>query len=224
MDQEEDPDDPCYLCRQCGYDITDTDQLVSKDIVMEAGIFKDEQDLIDDGDPAAYNRMEGTICSDIICSECNSLLGWRFIKVPEETDVLKTGRVLAHLNKLLMWDGREMLYPNTLMVTFNQSTAAHFFLCRQCSTVLVLVKDLMHLIPGHNDQRSVNVDVAGEAHYRAEDANVATDVNYKGCRKLLGWKFVFVPVQTKEVQTGRFLLHLEKLLRWDINDEPVENA
>ncbi|CAL5389836.1 unnamed protein product [Camellia sinensis] len=146
MDQEQDPDDPCYLCRQCGYDITDTDQLVSKDIVMEAGIFKDD-DYKDDGDPAAYNRMKGTICSDIICGECNSLLCWRFIKVPEETDVLKTGRVLAHLNKLLMWDGREMLYPDTLMVTFNQTTAAHFFLCCQCSTLLVLVKDLMHLIP-----------------------------------------------------------------------------
>ncbi|XP_028102625.1 uncharacterized protein LOC114301864 [Camellia sinensis] len=128
-----------------------------------------------------------------------------------------------------MWDGREMLYPNALMVTFNQTTAAHFFLCRQCSTALVLVKDLMHLIPdiminAGIFQNVVNVDVAGEAHYRAEDANVATDVNYKGCRKLLGWKFVFMPVQTKEVQTRRFLLHLEKLLRWDINDELVENA
>ncbi|CAL5389837.1 unnamed protein product [Camellia sinensis] len=38
-------------------------------------------------------------------------------------------------------------------------------------------------------QNVVNVDVAGEAHYRAEDANVVTDVNCKGCRKLLGWKF-----------------------------------
>ncbi|XP_028102622.1 protein yippee-like At3g55890 [Camellia sinensis] len=128
-----------------------------------------------------------------------------------------------------MWDGREMLYPDTLMVTFNQTTAAHFFLCCQCSTLLVLVKDLMHLIPdiminAGIFQNVVNVDVAGEAHYRAEDANVVTDVNCKGCRKLLGWKFVFVPVQTKEVQTGRFLLHLKKLLRWDINDEPVENA
>ncbi|CAL5352942.1 uncharacterized protein LOC114260412 [Camellia sinensis] len=229
MDQEEDPDDPCYLCRQCGYDITDIDQLVSKDIVMEAGIFKDD-DYKDDGGDPAYNRMEGTNeVYDVICTECDSLLGWRFIKVSEETDVLKTGRVQAHLNKLLMWDGSEMLYPDTLMVTFNQTTAAHFFLCRQCSTPLVLVSDLMHLIPDIMINAGifrdvVNVDVAGEAHYRAEDANVVTDVNCKGCRKLLGWKFVFVPVQTKEVQTGRFLLHLEKLLRWDINDEPVENA
>ncbi|XP_028102626.1 uncharacterized protein LOC114301865 [Camellia sinensis] len=76
----------------------------------------------------------------------------------------------------------------------------------------------------------VDVDVS-KVHYRMERTNMVTDVYHYGCKKFLGFKFVLVPVETKVVETGRFLLYLEKLRRWDGNNlvyghtiELVENA
>ncbi|XP_028125972.1 protein yippee-like 3 [Camellia sinensis] len=63
---------------------------------------------------------------------------------------------------------------------------------------------------------SVNVDVAGKAHYRMQCTDTVADVNCSGCRKLLGWKYIEVPKEeTIFLKTGTFLLHLNMLLKWN---------
>ncbi|CAL5424348.1 unnamed protein product [Camellia sinensis] len=73
-------------------------------VMIEEGIFKDVEN-VDVADPA-HNRMDPTNkAADVNCSICKSILGWKYIEVPEETDVVKTGRFLLHIN---------MLFANTL--------------------------------------------------------------------------------------------------------------
>ncbi|CAL5335100.1 unnamed protein product [Camellia sinensis] len=108
------------------------------DIVMiEGGIFKDVEN-VDVADPA-HNRMDPTNkAANVNCSICKSILGCKYIEVPEETDVVKNGRFLLHLNKFLIWDESNMLFADTLTVTFHRTPNALFLLCRRCNTHLCL--------------------------------------------------------------------------------------
>ncbi|CAL5388619.1 unnamed protein product [Camellia sinensis] len=172
----QDPDDIFYLCRQCRTHLALTEEFVSKDIVMEAAILENVKN-VDVAGPEHYRMERANTVADVNCTGCRSLLGWKFVEVPEENDVVMTGRFLLYLNKLLKWDGKTIRYADTLMATFSQTPDVHFYLCRQCSTHLVLTKNFMRnftdvmIDDGGIFANVVNVDVAGEAHYRMKCDN-----------------------------------------------------
>ncbi|CAL5388607.1 unnamed protein product [Camellia sinensis] len=160
--------------------------------------------------PFHYQIDGNNLVADVTCNGCNSLLGLKYVRVPQRNYAVQPRRFLLQLNKLLMWDGKNMLYADTRMVTFHQIPNARFFLSRQCNTHIALNEDFMIRIP------SVNVDVAGKAHYRMQCTDTVADVNCSGCRKLLGWKYIEVPKEeTIFLKTGTFLLHLNMLLKWN---------
>ncbi|CAL5352941.1 unnamed protein product [Camellia sinensis] len=82
--------------------------------VLDILALKNNLENVDVADPA-HNRMDPTNkAADVNCSICKSILGWKYIEVPEETDVVKTGRFLLHMNKFLIRDGSNMLFADTL--------------------------------------------------------------------------------------------------------------
>ncbi|KAI7984657.1 hypothetical protein LOK49_LG15G01453 [Camellia lanceoleosa] len=53
------------------------------------------------------------IIVDVNCKDCKTPLVWKFVEVPRENITVAAGRFLLYLNKLLMWDGKDMLYADT---------------------------------------------------------------------------------------------------------------
>ncbi|XP_028056312.1 protein yippee-like F37A8.5 isoform X3 [Camellia sinensis] len=208
-----------YRCCQCSTTLAFTDHLVSKDIVKEAAILTDVQNVTAAG---PYQIDSNNLVADVTCNGCNSLLGWKYVRVPQRNYAVQPRRFLLQFrNKLLMWDGKNMLYADTRMVTFHQIPNARFFLCRQCNTHIALNEDFMIRIPdiminAGIFEEVVNVDVAGKAHYRMQCTDTVADVNCSGCRKLLGWKYIEVPKEEAIfLKAGTFLLHLNMLLKWN---------
>ncbi|KAI7983195.1 Protein yippee-like CG15309 [Camellia lanceoleosa] len=68
---------------------------------------------VDVAGPAHFRIDHGNTVADVNCHCCKTPFGWKYVVVPEETIILKTGSFLLHLNKLLMWDGKNMLYADT---------------------------------------------------------------------------------------------------------------
>ncbi|CAL5388613.1 unnamed protein product [Camellia sinensis] len=78
--------------------------------MIEGGIFKDVEN-VDVADPA-HNRMDPTNkAANVNCSICKSILGCKYF---------------------LIWDGSNMLFADTLTVTFHRTPNALFLLCRRC--------------------------------------------------------------------------------------------
>ncbi|XP_028125959.1 uncharacterized protein LOC114322752 [Camellia sinensis] len=97
--------------------------------------------------PFHYQIDGNNLVADVTCNGCNSLLGWKYVRVPQRNYAVQPRRFLLQLNKLLMWDGKNMLYADTRMVTFHQIPNARFFLSRQCNTHIALNEDFMIRIP-----------------------------------------------------------------------------
>ncbi|XP_028056333.1 protein yippee-like 3 [Camellia sinensis] len=80
--------------------------------MIDAGILKNVVN-VDVAGPEDYRVDHGNTVADVNCNRCKTPFGWKYVLVPEETIILKTGSFLLHLNKLLMWDGKNMLYADT---------------------------------------------------------------------------------------------------------------
>ncbi|KAA8549238.1 hypothetical protein F0562_000922 [Nyssa sinensis] len=112
IEYDQTPDVHFFLCRQCRAHIALTQEFFFTDIMMNAGIFKNVVNVQVDGQ--AHNRTEGpNQVANAHCNRCNRLLGWKFVEVRNNTIIVKPGRFLLHLNKLLLWDGNQMLYSDT---------------------------------------------------------------------------------------------------------------
>ncbi|GFS37907.1 hypothetical protein Acr_00g0054760 [Actinidia rufa] len=109
IEYDQTPDVQFYLCRQCRAHMALTQDYVITDIMIEAGIFRNAVNVHVEDDPTRY-RMDGhRTVANVYCERCRTVLGWKFVEVPDETILVKPGRFLLYLNKLLLWDGSQIL-------------------------------------------------------------------------------------------------------------------
>ncbi|CAL5426655.1 unnamed protein product [Camellia sinensis] len=99
----QDPDDIFYLCRQCRTHPALTEEFISKDIVMEAAILENVKN-VDVAGLEHYRMERANTVADVNCTSCKSLLGWKFVEVPEENDVVMTGRFLLYFEATRLLD------------------------------------------------------------------------------------------------------------------------
>ncbi|PSR90048.1 Protein yippee-like [Actinidia chinensis var. chinensis] len=82
--------------------------------MVRAGIFRNAFNVhVDYDDPTSY-RMDGpNTLTRATCHRCRTHLGWEYVYVPVRSILIQPGRFLLKLNKLLVWDGSQILYALT---------------------------------------------------------------------------------------------------------------
>ncbi|XP_057484392.1 uncharacterized protein LOC130770811 isoform X2 [Actinidia eriantha] len=65
-------------------------------------------------DPRRHRIFDMRTIACASCTRCSTLLGFKWLVVPDENMVVQAGRFILFLRKLLLWDGSRILYAHNL--------------------------------------------------------------------------------------------------------------
>ncbi|XP_057484391.1 protein yippee-like At3g08990 isoform X1 [Actinidia eriantha] len=103
-----------FLCRQCRAHISLVQGYVHTAIEIEACIFRDTVNVDVEDDPRRHRIFDMRTIACASCTRCSTLLGFKWLVVPDENMVVQAGRFILFLRKLLLWDGSRILYAHNL--------------------------------------------------------------------------------------------------------------
>ncbi|XP_057497208.1 uncharacterized protein LOC130781856 [Actinidia eriantha] len=119
------PETRFFLCRQCRAHIALTQNYLSMDSVIGAGIFSNAVNVHVGNDPTHYRMYGIRTVADAYCDRCNMFLGWKQLVEPDIGIIVQPGRLILFLNKLLLWDGIRIVYAtNTQTPVDNDSSGS----------------------------------------------------------------------------------------------------
>ncbi|XP_022979315.1 protein yippee-like At4g27745 [Cucurbita maxima] len=92
-----------YSCQNCSNEVSRHDDIISKGFQSLRGrafLFYEARN-VEEGPQQEKMLLSGTyIVSDLFCSECGQMLGWKYIKAYDETQRYKEGKVVLEKFKI----------------------------------------------------------------------------------------------------------------------------
>ncbi|GFY90764.1 rhamnogalacturonate lyase family protein [Actinidia rufa] len=95
------------------------------DSAIGAGIFSNAVNVHVGNDPMHYRMFGIRMVADAYCDRCRMFLGWKYVEVPGIAIMVQPGRFILYQNKLLLWDGSQIVYAtNTHKPVDNDSSGS----------------------------------------------------------------------------------------------------
>ncbi|OMO58933.1 Yippee-like protein [Corchorus capsularis] len=102
-----------YMCRSCKNHLLSLQNQLFRDQGLNAIICQNAVNVSVENEDSSWTLNHHPVVN-VLCNQCNTTQGQKFLRTPLPTRAVQEGRFLLYLNKMLYWDGNQVVYADTL--------------------------------------------------------------------------------------------------------------